>query len=157
LIAALLAVFLAQAVPKPSDFPITEVFKGTPAAPKLTTAGQKAYRTLIREWAAKGPNFAGHYALAQWGCGAGCLQIAVVDLKTGAVYEGPFGALRKATMCLEGTPEAPGIAFQRESALLVLKGCPDFKNCGAYYYQWTGSEFKLLRRDLLAQTPNCQP
>jgi len=147
-------VLLVQAALKPADFPVTEVFKGAPAVPKLTTAGQKAFKSQIREWAARGPNFAGHFALAVWGCGAGCIQIAVVDEKKGNVYEGPFGALPKSTLCL---PDSLGIAFQRDSALLVLKGCPDFKDCGLYYYQWTGSEFKLLRKDLLAQTPNCQP
>jgi hypothetical protein len=157
LIPVLLALWLAQDAPKPADFAVTEVFKGTPAAPKLTTPGQKTFKTEIRRWAARGPNFAGSFTLAAWGCGAGCIQIAVVDEKTGNVYEGPFGALPKSTLCLEGTPENIGIGFQKDSALLVIKGCPDFKDCGVYYYQWTGSAFKLLRKDLLAQTPNCQP
>lgn len=151
------AAMLMQAPPKASDFPVTAVFKGLPAPPKLKTAGQRKFRAVIFNWVKKGPNFAGHYTLAQWGCGAGCEQMAVVDARTGDVYEGPFGALPKATVCLDGNAAEPGISFRRDSSLLILKGCPDFKDCGVYYFQWTGSEFKLLRKDPLAQPSHCQP
>ncbi|HVO99616.1 MAG TPA: hypothetical protein VMT15_16205 [Bryobacteraceae bacterium] len=149
--------FLAQALPRLEDYPVAPVFKGKPAPPKLTTSGQRDFGAVIRTWAYKGPNFAGHYTIAQWGCGAGCMQMAVIDAQTGKVYEAPFGSLPKATICLEGDASDPGIAFRRDSSLLVLKGCPDFKDCGAYYFNWTDAKFKLLRKDLLAQTPNCQP
>lgn len=48
---------------------------------------------LGREWAAKGPSFAGNFTIAEWGCGTECEQIAIVDDKTGDVFDGPLGKL----------------------------------------------------------------
>lgn len=36
----------------------------------------------------KGLNFAGHYSFVYWGCGSPCKLSAVVDLRTGIVYNG---------------------------------------------------------------------
>jgi len=51
-------------LPSFSDYPATETFSGKPAAPLFQTAGQRKFRTMIREGAAKGPNFAGRYTIA---------------------------------------------------------------------------------------------
>ena len=34
-----------------------------------------------------GLNFGGHYCFAYWGCGSNCQAAAVVDLKTGLIYD----------------------------------------------------------------------
>ena len=36
------------------------------------------------------PNFAGHYVLDSYGCGTGCMGSAIVDLRSGVVYQAPF-------------------------------------------------------------------
>lgn len=36
------------------------------------------------------PDFAGHYVVAAYGCGTGCMATALVDVKTGVVYRAPF-------------------------------------------------------------------
>lgn len=77
--------------PRPNDYPVADVFAGTPERPKLLRPGDKLFRTMIGEGAAKGPKFAGHYTIAEWGCGTSCVSIAVIDAKTGDVYSGPFG------------------------------------------------------------------
>src|SRR5713226_8033300 len=86
---------LAQnnALPAFEQFGVTEVFKGKPVAPQIRTPSQRMFRTMIREGAAKGPNFAGHYTIAEWGCGSSCVSIAIIDAKDGSVYDGPFGFL----------------------------------------------------------------
>jgi hypothetical protein len=56
--------------PKFDDYPVKEVFKGTPATPVLRTPHQRMYQTVIRTAARKGPTFAGHYAFAAAGCGS---------------------------------------------------------------------------------------
>ena len=109
-----------------------------PAAPILRTRQQRAFRTAIREAAAKGPNFADHYTIAQWGCGAGCVSMAVIDSKTGCVDDGPFRIL--------ATETSEPLTFRLDSNLLTVRGCPEEKNCGSYFYEWTGSRFKLLRK-----------
>jgi hypothetical protein len=30
------------------------------------------------------------------------------------------------------------------SRLLVVRGCPEDKNCATYFYEWTASAFKLV-------------
>jgi hypothetical protein len=126
------------------QFPAGEIFKGAPARPVLKTAGQRQFRTVIREAAGKGANFAGHYTIAQWGCGAGCISIALIDAKKGTVYDGPFAVLGW------GWPQfgegSEPLSFRADSRLLIVRGCPEEKNCGAYFYEWTGSSLKLIRK-----------
>jgi hypothetical protein len=38
----------------------------------------------------KGPNFAGSLIVIQWGCGAPCLRMAIVNARTGEVYSPPI-------------------------------------------------------------------
>lgn len=86
-----------------NEYPAGEIFKGRPAPPKLVRPGDRRFRTKIREGAEAGPNFAGHLSIAEWGCGASCVSIAVIDAQTGRVYPGPFGMLlgygRQLTLC----------------------------------------------------------
>ena len=82
-----------ERLPRFEDYPTTEIFKGPPAPPKLRRPADRLFRTRIREGAARGPNFAGHFTVADWGCGMGCVSIAVVDAKDGTVYAAPFTAL----------------------------------------------------------------
>ncbi len=50
---------------------------------KLTQANE--FKAEIDEAVAKGPNFAGKYAVAQWSCGEQCQNHAVVNVETGKV------------------------------------------------------------------------
>lgn len=103
---------------------------------------------MIREGAKKGANFAGRYAIAEWGCGASCVQIAVVDLQSGNVYDGPFGILPKGYISYIENLQSDnngGIFYRRDSELFIARGCPNEKQCAAYYYRWTGSGFTLIR------------
>jgi len=134
-------------LPKFEQFKVSEIFKGAPAAPQLKTASQRTFRTMIRDAAKKGPNFAGHYAVAEWGCGASCVSMAVIDVQSGAVYDGPT---------VDVSPfdaESAGFSYHVDSRLMIVRGCPNEKNCGAYYYEWTGSAFKLLRQVPLNKEP----
>lgn len=142
-------------------FPAPASFHGVPSSPVLRTAGQRLFRTRIRKAAREGPNFAGHYTVADWGCGTACESMVVVDAETGAVYEGPFGQLPNALLyygdALRYDRDGNGnylyddLSYRLNSRLLIARGCPNFKNCGAYFFEWTGSEFKLLRK--ISATP----
>ena len=82
-------------------------------------------------------NFAGHYSFVYWGCGSPCKLSAVVDLKTGIVYD--------------GIPSAIGYSFKKDSRILIVNP-PD--SSGWYFkypawgppvqYIWTGIMFKEL-------------
>src|SRR5947207_2314439 len=134
--------------PRFEDFTVAaaERFNGKPAAVKLTSAQARRYRTMIREGAKVGPNFAGHYTLVQWGCGAGCVQFAVVDAKTGVVYMptfyvGPLPLVEGAN----GEPAEP-LQFQLDSKLVIVSGAPNEKDEGVYYYKWDGERLRLLSK-----------
>jgi hypothetical protein len=136
----------SKKAPKFADYPVSRIFQGAPAAPKLLTAGRR-FRTKIRQSVRRGANFAGHYTVAEWGCGTSCVQIPVVDTQTGDVYEGPFGTLPQGYMGYGiNFEEETDIFYRRDSALFIARGCPNDKQCAAYYYRWTGSEFTLLCR-----------
>jgi hypothetical protein len=38
------------------------------------------------------------------------------------------------------------VAYKLTSRLLMVRGCPEEENCGSYFYEWTGSRFKLIRK-----------
>ena len=80
-------------------------------------------------------------------CGAGCVSIAVIDVTSGAVYEAPFGSLPSAHVSFPASPDA-GLSYRPDSRLLIVNDCPNEKNCGVYYYEWTGTFFRHLRHDV---------
>src|SRR5512143_3606792 len=80
-------------LPEFDDFHVKEVFKAKPESPRIIRPGDRLFRTRIREAAAKGPNFAGHHTIAEWGCGSGCIMISLIDATSGVVYESPFRRL----------------------------------------------------------------
>jgi len=129
------------------DFAVAADFHGKPAAPILTTKTQRMFRTAIREAAAKGPNFAGHYTIAEWGCGSGCMSSVVVDAVSGKVFATPFRTLSMPLPESEGGHEYQGAVYQLKSRLLIADGCPEEANCGTYYYEWNDNKFKRLRFD----------
>ena len=136
-------------LPKFEDFNVTEVYKGPPAQPVLSSAYARAFRTRIREAAAKGPNFAGHYTIAQWGCGSTCVSIATINEKTGVVFDGPFSILGFGPFYkyVDVTDYSQmGLTFRTDSRLLIVRGCAEDEDCASFYYEWTGSKFKLLRK-----------
>jgi hypothetical protein len=108
-----------QAVPPPvsceqrlagMDFSVDDVYTGPIAAPRLDrNATPEAWRlrTMIRQGARNGPNFAGHYTVASWGCGTECQMHAVLDARTGKVVT--FGVL-----------SSFGLGYTVRSALLVV-------------------------------------
>ena len=138
------------------DFPALSSFHGVPASPLLKTAGQRLFRTRVREAAKHGPNFAGHFTIADWGCGTSCEQMVVIDAETGAIYESPFGRLPRAVLSFgyalrydrdtSGNYIYDDLSYRLNSRLLIVRGCPNDKGCGAYFFEWTGSQFKLLRK-----------
>jgi len=97
----------------------------------------------------KGPNFAGHYFVVSWGCGSQCVMMAIVDAKTGVVYDPPFSlAGSELHLPLDSLSEME-VDFRRDSSLLILRnGCSDFKNrdsCGVYSFDWKDNRFALVR------------
>jgi hypothetical protein len=129
------------------------------------------FRTKIRQGATKGANFAGHYSIIEWGCGTSCVSLALVDARTGEVYGPPwalyspqvpgtrFGSLGYGIALRfedgSSTQDNDAVSYKLNSRLLIVRGCPNDKNCGVYYHEWIGTAFKLLRKGVAVQiSPN---
>ena len=148
----------AQEFPSFDQYRVTQVFSGKPAPPVLKTPQDRMFRTMIREGAKDGPNFAGHYTIAQWGCGAGCVSMALIDAADGKIYRGPFQVLSWELAKYEGRYPSNGdsfepLSFKTGSRLLIVRGCPEEKNCASYFYEWTGTQFRLLSKVAAAAMP----
>src|SRR5437763_3316888 len=95
-----LATLCAQSGRPPAfeDFPVANRYRGKPAVPRFGGSGlpdsdQRARETIEIE-AESGPNFAGRYTIARWGCDTGCFRIVVIDTSTGRLFRDmPFATL----------------------------------------------------------------
>lgn len=140
--------------PKFGDYPVSQIYKGKPAPPILINKRQRMFRTMIRSGARLPVEFAGHYTLPNWGCGASCISFAIVDSSSGKVYDTPFEYIldpiggRWLDRFDNKFPER--MEFHANSRLLRIFACPDGDDCGFYYYLMVDGEgLRLLRRELL--------
>ena len=100
--------------------------------------GASRFRTRLREGAAKGPNFAGHFTVVTWGCGSSCQEHAIVDAQTGKVA---FPIPR---------PTSNGLCFRLDSNLIITVPVapgtlgewePSFPDwLVTRYYKWDGKQ-----------------
>jgi|SRR5215470_7005670 len=131
---------VGAALPDPpySKFGVDPAFSGKPAQVDFRgNAAAYRFRTVIREGAREGPNFADHYTLVTWGCGAGCQSHAIIDARTGAVHMLPITT-------------SYGVGVRRDSRLLIAdpaERCLDPESAGStnsIWYVWTGQKLQKV-------------
>ena len=72
------------------------------------------YRTVLTQtYKREGINFAGHYCFTSWGCGSPCQECAIIDTRTGKVYDGPsagngYGYQKDSRMLIVNPPDSEG-------------------------------------------------
>jgi hypothetical protein len=135
-------------VPHFKDYP-SEPYAG-PNAPIVLKRGDMMFRTKLREASKEKPNFAGHYILAVWGCGAECLMGAAIDAKTGRVFWLPH------TICCWGfnvDERFEPMEFRLNSSLIVFSGLRNEKegDNGAHFYKFENGRFVHLKSVLKGQ------
>lgn len=144
----------AGKLPDPAGYPAISMHVTTPAKPVLKSKISRLYRTRINEGAKAGPNFAGHYTVVRWGCGAGAFMFFVVDAVNGAVYEPPELCIALAggdEEALSGFDNRnPG--FSLTSKLLLTVGVADGPKDDPYgrartVYFFDKGRFKRLYRE----------
>jgi hypothetical protein len=136
-------------IPRFEDYPVAEIFSGTPVAPVLATPQQRLFRTMIRTGVTAGrgvyrdgkeqagPNFAGQYIIMTWNCGSPCMMMAIVDAKTGAVYNSPMTNDLQMSW-LDGGPWLPQVQFRRNSRLVIMIPVPAMarRPIFTHYFLW---------------------
>ena len=106
---------------------------------RLSTAESRRYASDIK-YAAKQPvNFAGHYILASWGCGAGCVMGGAIDAISGNIVMLPF------TVSDWPLDITEPLAFKKDSCLLVVHGSRNEEGHGIYYYRFIKNKFELFK------------
>ena len=139
--------------PSFEQFAVRESFTGQPAAPDVRSHPMsRLFRTMIREGAKRGPNFAGHYTIVFWGCGTGCRSLAIVNARNGKVYHpSNLSAVDNGNVAFEEF-EAPGLddglfQFRQDSKLIRVVGGinEDDKLRGISWFVWDKERLRRIR------------
>jgi hypothetical protein len=140
----------AADAPRFADYPALGARATRFVAPMLASREARMYRNALGAEAANGPNFAGNYILAAWGCGTSCTAFAIIDARNGRIFF-PAGIRPLRTTYVgdwltQGPLRYRGLRFNRDSRLLVLCGAPggDEARDGATYLEWTGAGLRAL-------------
>ena len=162
----------AKAAPRFEDYPAAEVFAGHAVHPNIVTSSQRRYRTRIREGVEKGwgvfrdgveqkqpgPNFAGDIIFIQWGCGVPCLMAALVNARTGEVFNPPLavdGTLALPLLNIGGDSGGrnPELEFRKNSRLMIVSATPNwFKGhprSYRHYFVWESNRWILVYKESL--------
>jgi hypothetical protein len=136
--------------PRFEDFRVAAE-KLRPVAPRIVSRDAQEFRSELRDAAKAGPNFAGHYKMATWGCGSACNDFAIIDGKTGQVFF-DSGLRPIAADHVDMEPDAKptdsaALRFRHDSRLLVVLGAPreDDARDGIAFFEWTGRALRPLR------------
>lgn len=151
-ILSLLISIAAQPAKRPafSSFPTTVETAQAKSINFKNDPGARTMRTRLKEALAGGVNFAGHFVVAGWGCGTGCVSGAIIDARDGKVYWPlPLYALG---VWYDGNEyvDKP-VEYRKNSRLLIIRGSPGVKDNdrekpnGEYYYEWTGKDLKQVK------------
>jgi len=90
------------------DYAVTDIYRGAPKAVDFSSYPEAAqFKTAISTAVARGANFAGRYAMAEWGCGTSCQDHALVDVATGQII-------------IYGLPSFYGVEYRSNSSLLIV-------------------------------------
>ncbi len=144
------AAFGQKRLPRSEDYPVpvSDRFRGKPAPVILNSRRARTYRTVLREGARRGPNFAGHYTIVTWGAGLATFSMAVVDARTGRVYFPPFKEVGASSYGLPLIDKGNNPAWRIDSKLFAFVGMPDWDESrgeGMYLYTFDKGRFRLIR------------
>jgi hypothetical protein len=126
-------------LPRFADYPADSVYRGRAAPVDFSSdPDARRFRTILPTGAARGPNFAGHYTVVEWGCGSPCQSHTILDARTGRI--------------LTSTSTSLGAAYRLESRLFIANpmdstGCydPRCSYCQPVYYLWNGFGLDSIR------------
>jgi hypothetical protein len=142
----------ATGMPSFEAFPAENIYDGKPAQPVLEPDDDPDSREsqAVLETANSKPDFAGHYTFALWSCGTSCFGAALVDARTGDVFDTPFLGFSYGYVYRVGIQDTfEPLQYRLDSRLIIATGCPQERRCGTRAYEWDGKRFHLLKEVLI--------
>jgi hypothetical protein len=144
---------VARGGPPPFDRyriePIRSPRKEEAVLGKYDWTNHRKFIRQVREEAAKGPDFAGRYALILWSCGSWCANAIFADVLTGARHDVPFLGVGG---CRTVTGDHDTMERRADSRLMVVRGSlemtygSEFSEgpCGTFSFVWENQSLRLL-------------
>lgn len=131
-----------------NDLPMDRVYQGPIHLPDFSGRDRAYvnYRTRITNEMKTGPNFAGHYAIVEIGCGTSCRFAFVGDVATGQVFGFPYGGEDYYLLQLQY-----GVKSNYVSARWIENG-----SCYSDYITWNGKEFISSGKNIIGPQEKCE-
>ncbi len=108
----------------------------------------KKFKSVLSSAYSRGPNFAGHYTIATWGCGSPCQLVAVMNHTDGKVFFFPYSTQVGSDFKLDSNlfitnppevlDEYRAVAEKHYSSLTSWEKFP------SEYYKWENDRFVLI-------------
>ncbi len=115
------------------DYPAT-IYQGKKAPLKLGSKYQPLKNHLTDAHKDGEIGFAGKYMVSIWGCGTGCISGAMIDKRTGKIYDFPVN-IDYRCYSSEETPDDEDIFFYPDSRLLITTSCEQDEDTDGYAKQ----------------------
>ena len=124
---------------------------------KYDWTDQQSFAREAKAESAKGPDFAGGYAILTWSCGTWCANGAIASVQTGRTYSTPFVGV---VGCASVTGDLDTLERHADSSLLIVRGSLEmsFGNsfdegpCGVFYFRWVRDHLQLIGCDVQSET-----
>jgi hypothetical protein len=136
-------------IPSFEKYPIIERVENYSAELNLTSHPQaKKFKTVLSSAYSKGPNFAGHYTIATWGCGSTCQLVAVINHKDGKVFFPPYSTQVGSDFKLDSnlfiTNPSEVLDEYRVTAEEHHAPLMSWEQFSSEYYKWENNHFVLI-------------
>src|SRR5215213_2141240 len=128
-------------------YPSPQLYRGPVQLPDFSRRDRPyaRLRTRIRDGMRSGPNFAGHMALIEIGCGTGCTVVYAGDVRTGRVFEFPRGGGKNLSLTLH---------HNVGSRALVAYWIHE-ERCFREAFLWRGNQFGFLEKSDVGNAEVC--
>jgi hypothetical protein len=133
------------------EYPIEEMYAGESAELDMNSSFiARRFRTYFKDALAQGANFAGHYAIAEWGFTGLGREMGVVDVQTGKAYVFPYVAetnfsYEKDSNLLIVDPIESICAYEMGAGVRQMMGSgKDPREASPHYFLWENNSFTLL-------------
>jgi len=136
-------------IPTFEKYPVAEKSGNYSADLDLTSHPRaKIFKSVLSSAYSKGPNFAGHYTVATWGCGSPCQLVAVMNHEDGKVFFLPHSTQVGSDFKLDSNlfiTNPPEVLDEyRAEAEKHYSPLMSWEKFSSEYYKWENDRFVLI-------------